>query len=342
MGSGNGPEQDLQVRTLALAAVDWLREGQPRQRARTRETLRLIRAFEAGNSAIWVFRRHRRRPGVVVKEFQDEQGMGYRAERECRTLARLADHFSSSPTLHVPPPVYHDGQRILVTREVIGTRLDRFIPPRLRWSAAALLPHRTTEAVSACTLIGQWLKTFQQLPASHLESEEPSESLTARLLDRYDQAEERVRASDSQVKTRLPFLRNHFRQSIMEALSPAATVPHHSDFSLHNMILARDGLYVLDVSEVGFGHPCEAVAFFWAALETLRTSRRYAGSRIERCQAAFVRAATGVDDLPRFWQQWGMFMRLSYRPAGGKGIRGARHTSVHRRLSRWLQSQPLG
>ncbi len=111
------------------------------------------------------------------------------------------------------------------------------------------------------------------------------------------------------------------------------------------MILTDEGLYVLDLSEVGSGHPLEEAAFFWAYLEALKLNPWYSKRRVRVCQAAFLAAACGHAELPPFWQRWGMFMRLSYltrseeRVGRISGIRLWRRKFFRKRMRHWLANQ---
>ena len=282
-------------------------------RRQSNSNLRLVRTFESGNSSVWIVRQESGTArGVAVKRFLLSPGLRSHAEREFTVLRSLEELLASFPDLHVPHPLYFRADReLLVTQEVKGPRLDRFLTKRLRRFPLSRRAAGATEAASACSAIGRWLAAFRQFELLAPQDDALCD-VAQSLRERYHAAEKRIPEVGTHLERPLPAIRDYFLDSIPLQAAATPAVPHHTDFSPYNVICGADGLYVLDVSEIGHGHPLEAVAFFWAYLETLRLSLLSSRERVARCQSAFLSAATDQGILATFWRRWGMFMRFSY------------------------------
>ncbi len=336
-------------RQLSPEVVERLVKRPPSRPGETVGGLRFTRGIDSGNSRVWICHPESEPgAGIVVKQFNrttKTTGQPSAAEREFRILRSLEEQLRRLPTLHVPHAILYLGDHgAIVTREVTGDRADSFLVQRFRRFPLSVRASAFREAERLCVTIGEWLRGFHAVDRLDL-TDLGERVLEQRLTERYEAAERRIPERGLSLQEHLPVIRAYFTRSIPRC-GNAPTVLHHPDLSPQNMIRAPDGLYVLDLSEVGYGHPLEDAAFFWAYLETLKLSPLTDRRRVTRCQTAFLYAATGEADLPPFWQRWGMFMRLSYltrsREQAGKlrGMQLLRRNMVRRNLKDWLISQP--
>jgi len=306
--------------------------------------LKLYRAFEAGSSWIWIYRPESGSgPGVVVKKLVSGAVDSHAAQREFGMLSLLEQQFSRFADLHVPHPITHFGdQRAVLTREIMGDRVDRLFVKTLR-RIRLPSPSSRRKAASVCDLIGRWIRALHD--SVDIELLGLPMALGRSLHDRYDAARHRLADLRLSPGHLVPAFDAYFSR-LIEDQGTARPVLCHPDFTPHNMIVAVGGLYVLDVSEIAYGHPLEDVAFFWAHLEALRLSGLYERNRIAQYQKRFLGAAIGTSALPNFWERWGVLMRLSYlsrswEHAGKlRGINLFRRNMARRSLQRWLLSQP--
>jgi aminoglycoside phosphotransferase (APT) family kinase protein len=303
------------------------------------------RVIDSCNSEVFIYRDDQQSgPGIVVKAFRGTSKDSHLAEREYACLRNLESHLSRFSHLHVPQPIA-GVQGVLVTREVLGQSVDRMLATRFRRAPLPRGgPSGFPDATAVCNTIGQWLVAFHELDRLGEESVTRDHHAADCIHERLDAALQRVADTGLHFGKTLTGIRRYFSTTIRE-LEPTACTLHHPDFSPYNMILTDEGLYVLDLSEVGIGHPLEEVAFFWAYLEALKFTPWINQRRVSECQTAFLAATNADAHLQPFWKRWGMFCRLSYftrsqeRAGAITGIRVLRRRMLRRSMYRWLAAQ---
>lgn len=272
-------------------------------------------------------------PGVAVKTYR-ESVPAAAAEAEYAHLIRLKRCYAQFPALHVPDVLALEPGR-LVMREIAGDRLDttlaRFL--RSRWGADRRDAHVLGRSLF---LAGRWIRVLSDTDpdlALGVETEDWKSPLANRIRSAARRAGHgRVAAEVAAVLT----------DRLMQEAGPGGL--HHPDYSPYNMIVSRQGLSVLDLQELGMGHPLESVAFFWAYLELLSLFPFVSRRQIDFCQRVFLKG-TGYPALPEDWRSYGVLLRYSYLGASDDqseppSYRARLWRPLHRRLiERWLTSR---
>lgn len=286
------------------------------------DSLQLHARFDNVHSTVLIFRPSREScPGIAVKWYRHSRAEEQPAESEHLTLQLLRDVFSATEHLAVPRTLgVGDDGAALIMEEVRGDSVDQVVSDASRFSLPGTPPpDRTSSALTACRLAGEWLARFQSAglgadDATHRPQDGDLAAAGCQQL-RLREALDRLRRQAPSISDILPSMRHYFFDSmIMQGAGPR--VSHHPDYAPYNMIMSDDRLTVLDFSEVGPGHPMEAAAFFWASLEIRSILPWTDGSLLHRCQESFWEAFAGSSAPSPFWTRWGLVAYVSYlRPA---------------------------
>lgn len=243
------------------------------QRRRLSDVARVELAFPASTVAIYV--KSHRKAGVPA------DGVRVKAEREFETLADLYPRFLDVPGCGVARPIaYFPEYMTVVTSEVRGQNFHALLKRKAAWWRRG-----EWDLSARGQAAGHWLRNFQHFTGQGRSEPLPVDELLAEI--RADVArcvDQGMPAADAEAlladaRARAARVQDHL----------VPVVGQHPDYQPDNILIADNGVTVIDFTSFQHGAPQSDVARFVAGVLFLAKSPFYPWSRMQRVAAAFLR-----------------------------------------------------
>jgi aminoglycoside phosphotransferase (APT) family kinase protein len=243
------------------------------QRRRLSDVARVELTFPTSTAAIYV--KSHRKAGAPADRVR------LKAAREFETLADLYPRFLDVPGCGVARPIaYFPEHMTVVTSEVQGQNFHVMLKRQ-----AVLWRHRERALSTQCQAAGIWLRHFQRFTDQGRTKALPVDELLEEIRTDVSRCvDQGMPASAAEA------LLDHVRARAARATGCGVpVVGEHPDFQPDNILIADDGVTVIDFTSFQLGAPHSDVARFLASVMFLAKSPLYPWSRMQRLATAFLR-----------------------------------------------------